>query len=108
MNIAIKIPDRVMREDADMQRWAEAIQLLANRMAMSHDKYGVMRNKYPHSASAVASGQKRIDKYHESGNTEDCLDAANFLIIEYLLPTHEEAHFRAQTSAESPGLVWRE
>jgi hypothetical protein len=108
MSFEIDIPDQVIKEEPEMQRFLESLQLLVNRMVVSHYKYGAMSDKYPDSARAIDSVPKRLSMYAASGNTEDCLDAANFLIIEHLFPSHVKAHFRAQGSHESPGLVWHE
>jgi hypothetical protein len=103
----IEIPKQVLEDEPEMAEYLKALQLMVNRMVFSHFKYGAMSNKYPDSASAFAGAQKRLAMYENSGNTEDCLDAANFAVIEHLFPSHPKAHFRAQTSAESPGVPWQ-
>jgi hypothetical protein len=94
--------------DSDMMKFLDGIKLMINRMVFSHYKYGNMGDKYPHSAKSIDSADKRIAMYKESGNTENLLDAANFCVIEHVLPSHEMHHFKAQGSHESPGIVWRE
>ena len=86
-----------------MDYW-DAIQKMANRMAFSQQKYGDLEENYP-SISAYKNIQERLWLYLETGNTEHLLDAANFCVIEHLIPSHERAHFRATGSEESPGLV---
>lgn len=78
---------------------------MAARMAMSFEKYGDLRDAYPHKVDALASMKLRLDKYAETGNTEYLMDAANFLMIEYMAPRHIEAHFKAEDAAASPGRV---
>lgn len=106
MEFVITIPDAAINEDSDLRRYAEALQMMTNRMAVSHFKYGNMRDKYPHSARAIDSAEKRMEMYQKDGNTENLVDAANFLVIEHIRPYHGRAHFRSQTSEESPGIVW--
>lgn len=108
MKIEFEVNDLFLREDPDAERFLGGIQLMLNRMSVSHFKYGNMRDKYPESARAIDSADKRREMYDESGNTEDCLDAANFYVIEYVRPSHTAAHFEAQSSQQSPGLVWNE
>lgn len=108
MEFTIYLNDQAVQEDPDLKKYAEALKLLANRMSVSHFKYGNMRDKYPTSAQAIDSMGPRLDAYMETGNTENLLDAANFAIIEHLFPSHGQAHFRSQESHESPGLVWKE
>jgi len=105
MKFELTLPDQVISEEPEMKCFLEALQLLVNRMATSHFKYGCMSDTYPDNAHAIDSAQKRMTMYSASGNTENCLDAANFLIIEHLFPSHHTAHFRAQSSKESPGIV---
>jgi hypothetical protein len=81
----------------------EFIDGMRNRMAMSFFKYGPVRDAYPHKISAIESLRKRLERYEETGNTEWLIDAANFAMIEFMCPSHRDAHFRATDAAESPG-----
>lgn len=49
--------------------------------------------------------KKCVDKYRETGNTEYLCDAANYLMFEFMFPSHEKAHFRATDSKESAGIA---
>jgi hypothetical protein len=82
----------------------EAVQMMANRMAVSEEKYGSIDDNYP-AANALATLHQRLAKYAETGNTEWLLDVANMALIEHLRPSVPEAHFRATDSDESPGIV---
>ena len=81
---------------------------MKNRMATSYYKYGPIKKNYADgSTDAIKEMRERIKKYKETGNTEWLADAANFAMIEFMYPQHDEAHFRATDSGESPGLVSR-
>lgn len=82
----------------------DAVQKMANRMAFSEQKYGTLEENYPEPKSAYSSLKERLELYFNTGNTEWLLDVANFAVIEFLLPSHKNAHFRATGSEESPGL----
>lgn len=86
----------------------KAVEMMGNRMGISQEKYGDLEVNYPEPKSAMATAMQRIGMYHASGNTEHLLDAANMLIIEHLFPTHDDAHFEAEGSEKSPGLVRKE
>lgn len=73
------------------------------RMEMSYFKYGDIREAYPHKIDALASLSQRIVKYKETGNTEFLMDAANFAMIEFMLPKLSNAYFAATDSDQSPG-----
>ena len=81
------------------------LQGMANRMAVSFFKYGPAADGYPHVISALDSLRQRLSAYCETGNTEYLIDAANFAMIEFMLPAHPGAHFRATDSDGSPGRV---
>lgn len=81
----------------------EFVKGMQDRMVISYFKYGPVADAYPHKISALESLQKRIDKYIDTGNTEFLMDAANFAMIEFMYPSHPNAHFRSTDSAESPG-----
>lgn len=73
-------------------------------MAVSFYKYGPVARNYPTPIHAIDSLRTRLSKYEEDGNTEWLMDVANFAMIEYMRPAHNEAHFRSTQSQESPGL----
>jgi hypothetical protein len=109
MQIILTIPDQVYSEDPAYTKYFEILQGMVNRMAVSHYKYGPIKpNATTCEVDELASARKRERMYLETGNTENLWDEANFVIIEAMFPQHEKAHFRSQTSAESPGLEFRE
>lgn len=76
------------------------------RMAVSFHKYGAVADGIGRGkVLAMESAQLRIEKYQDDGNTEWLVDAANFLMMEFMYPQHPEAHYRATDSDESPGRV---
>jgi hypothetical protein len=89
-------------------RLAEFIKLMRARLDVSFHKYG------PASENAKlqrAEGKRmldgigpRLNKYDSTGNTEWLIDAANFAFLEWCFPAHDDAHFRATESHESPGV----
>lgn len=83
----------------------EFLRGMASRMAMSFEKYGDLRDAYPHKLDALASSELRVQRYRDTGNTEYLMDAANFLMIEFMAPRHRDAHFKAEDSSASPGRV---
>lgn len=83
----------------------EFIELMKNRIVVSHYKYGWMSLNYPELAQAVKSIQTRLDMYLSTGNKEWLVDVANFAMIEFRFPSLDNAHFKATGSTESPGLT---
>ena len=87
----------------DTEYSMEFLQGMVNRMIVYFHKYGKVSDAYPAKVDALASLQKRLDKYAEDGNLEWLMDVANFAMIEFMRPRHKLAHFRATDSHESPG-----
>lgn len=74
-------------------------------MAVSYHKYGKVTDAYPGKVDALESAQQRLKLYEQTGNTEYLIDAANFMMIEFMRPAHPRAHFEATDSDGSPGRV---
>jgi hypothetical protein len=83
-------------------------ELMVNRMGMSYAKYGPLKDAFPDKVNALHSLLDRIRKYELTGNTEFLVDAANFAMIEFMRPSHKNAHFEATDSNASPGRRWRD
>lgn len=80
--------------------------LRRNRVEVSYYKYGpVRRNFATGNVQAIPTMDLCVKKYQETGNKEYLLDAANYLMFEYMFPQHPKAHFRATGSEESAGIV---
>jgi hypothetical protein len=74
-------------------------------MSVSFHKYGYVKDAYPHRVNAIECLQQRIDSYFETGNTEYLMDVANFAMIEFMHPAHENAFFKGTDSDGSPGRI---
>lgn len=81
-------------------------ELRKNRVQTSFYKYGPAKKNFSTgNVQAIPTMQLCIDKYQKTGNTEYLLDAANYLMFEFMWPQHSKAHFRATSSSESAGIV---
>ncbi len=69
-------------------------------------KYGpVKQNVITKSVDTIASLEKRLQAYKDTGNTEFLADIANFAMFEYMHPQHPNGHYKPTDSSESPGIV---
>jgi hypothetical protein len=84
----------------------EFIQGMLNRMATSYFKYGKVSDAYPLKVNAFKSMEDRLKLYKTTKNKEYLIDAANFLMIEFMLPSIFGTFFKATDSDGSPGRVW--
>lgn len=78
---------------------------MRQRMVMSFYKYGYVRDAYGvgGKVNAITSATDRMRKYAETKNTEYLIDAANFMMIEFMCPSLEGAHFTPTDDDGSPG-----
>jgi hypothetical protein len=89
----------------------EFTRLMKAAMDVSYYKYGAVADAYPHKYGALDSMQERLRWYANgnpkkgipAGNREYLVDAANFLMIEFMHPAHPEAHFKGTDEEGSPG-----
>jgi hypothetical protein len=81
------------------------LQAMMNRMSVSYHKYGSFFDMFPERKTGYENCLQRLKKYEETGNTEWLIDAANYIMMEFMAPSHIWAHFRATSSEESPGSV---
>ena len=80
--------------------------LRKNRVKTSYYKYGPAKINFGENlVEAIPTAEICIDKYRRSGNTEYLLDAANYLMFEFMYPQKAGAFFRATDSSESAGIV---
>ncbi len=80
----------------------EFIQHMADSMSVSWYKYGKVRDAKG-KVDLIDSIERRLKKYQSTGNTEWLVDVANFAMMEFMFPSHSEAHFKGTDSGESPG-----
>lgn len=79
--------------------------LRKNRVEVSYHKYGTAKDNFgQHLVNAIESHDRCIKKYQETSNTEYLLDAANYLMFEYMYPNRKDAYFKATSSSESAGI----
>lgn len=99
MSLPANVPDSEFSE--------QFVAFMKNRMALSYFKYGSVTQVFPKLVDAMLTAEKYITLYKETGNKERLVDAANYLMIEFMHPKHENAHFEATDSSSSPGRKWR-
>jgi len=84
------------------------LQGMVDRVLMSYPKYGHIKDSVEKGMDPLAEVFARLRKYRETGNTEWLIDAANYCMIEFMHPSHDDAHFRSTDSGESDGRAMRD
>lgn len=83
------------------------VQGMRDRMVVSYYKYGKLAEAYPHKVNALESLEQHLRKYRETKNLEHLIDAANFVMIEFMYPSYPEAYLSPRDSDASPGRISR-
>ena len=78
------------------------IQGMLDRMIQGAHKYGHSKAAMAAGVDCAASARLRLKKYQATGNTEWLMDAANFLMMEFMAKPDS---YRPTIGGESPGYV---
>lgn len=79
------------------------VDMMKNRIIVSHHKYGWMNKNYPELCKAVPCLEQRLKCYLKERNIEYLLDVANFALIEYLYPCQEATIYNRDNLEEIKG-----
>lgn len=99
---------RIFMDELDMSKeYSDKFdELRKNRIEVGFYKYGPAHKNYSSgNIQAIQTMERCVQKYKETGNTEILVDAANYLMLEFMYPQHEKAYFNATDSSESAGIV---
>lgn len=99
-----KSPEEILRTEFSEQ----FVQYMKNRMVASHFKYGSVKGAAKKGIDFLKDVERRVSLYKSTGNTEWLVDAANNLMMEFMFPSVENAHFQATDSAASPGRTMKD
>jgi hypothetical protein len=83
-------------------------ELMAERMKDKERVYGPLSERFPEIVHAIDTAISRLDEYISTGNTAHLIDAANFIMIEFNLPSHPIAHMRPLGPEDTPEQVLRD
>ena len=83
----------------------EFLQGMVSRTLMSYPKYGHVADSIAKGMDCMSSARDRMREYTRTGNTEFLMDACNYLMFEWMYPSHPDAHFTPQDSDSSPGRI---
>ena len=80
-------------------------ELRQNRVGVSFFKYGSAADNFGKNlVDAIKTYDLCIQKYQQTGNTEYLLDAANYLMFEFMYPQKENSYFKSTDYQESAGI----
>lgn len=81
------------------------IEKMKNAIETSHYKYGWANKTYPELAQAYKCAKDRLAEYEKTHNKEFLVDAANFVMLEFLYPAFSDARYNPTDSDKSIGLA---
>ena len=92
-------------EDLERSEWHAGFErLMRNRLIMGALRYGVLGAPGKPQYDRVASMEKRLRKYRETGNMELLVDVANLCLCEFAECHHPNKHFEAVDGDRRDGV----
>jgi hypothetical protein len=83
-------------DELQRTQWCrEFEQLMRNRLIMGFFRYGDIHKNNTTTDAKIASLEKRLRLYRETGNLEVLVDMANIALVEFMHSTHPNKHFSA-------------
>jgi hypothetical protein len=84
------------------EAWSKTFErLMRNRLVLGSIRYGGVHDRCCSKQNRVASIEKRIAAYKETGNTEHLVDIANLCMVEFVIGKHPQKHFATIDSGDS-------
>ncbi len=75
------------------------IQKMSDYSCIAYHRYGACKDAFPNKIDAIASARTRIGAYINTGNTAYLVDAANFLMFEYMFPRKNGTFHNSETKS---------
>jgi hypothetical protein len=89
-------PPKFRYDDLAKSEWSDEFEMLMrNRLIMGALRYGLIGAPGKPQYDRLASIEKRMKAYRESGNKEMLVDCANLCLMEFVECHHPNAHFAA-------------
>lgn len=86
----------VTLRELEQSQWCDEFeQLMRNRLIMGALRYGRLGAAGKPRFDSIASAEKRLKLYRETGNLEHLVDVANLCLVEFVEGTHPLRHFTA-------------
>lgn len=92
-------------EDLQHSEWSSEFErLMRNRLVMGALRYGILGAPGKPTYDRIASMEKRLKLYRESGNLEYLVDVANLCLCEFVEGTHPNRHFHSTDGESRTGV----
>lgn len=96
MSVEFDSQVKLMNEILAVQFSEDFVRKMKARVFVGFHRYGQSKqyaetNKY----DIIETIKARLKLYSDTGNQEHLIDAANFIMIEYMYPQHPKAHFES-------------
>lgn len=81
-------------DDLKKSEWSEEFEdMMHNRMIMGAFRYGLISDNVDSNYNWVDNAILRLEEYKETGNTENLIDIANYMMVEFMVGKHPQKHF---------------
>ena len=94
---ADRMPDLPVLQDTEWPAAARAfVTGMQNRVLLAGFRYGRFADPEKSKYDFLKGMEKKLAAYKRTGNTEHLFDLANYAMLEWIWPSHPDAHFRAE------------
>ncbi len=94
---AERMPDLAELRETEWPTKARAFVLgMQNRLIMAGFRYARFADLEKRAFDFLEGIEKKLAAYKRTGNTEHLVDLANYAMLEWIWPSHPDAHFRAE------------
>lgn len=100
-NIIFHWPSKVPRE----QYSADFVQKMLNRVAVGYFRYGLQTRVRGAPRKWMKRARMEIKEYRLTGNGEHLVNAANYMMCEWIAPEHPKHHFKHEPKSATRGKV---
>lgn len=81
-------------DDLLTSEWSsEFEEKMRNRLVMGAFRYGRISDNVDNNYNWVDNAILRLEEYKETGNTENLIDIANYMMVEFMVGKHPKKHF---------------
>lgn len=84
------------------------IDSVRSRVLAAYYAYGPTEAGCPEKTDILATLRKKLEQYEQSGNAEWLIDVAKDAMIEFMYPSHSQAHFQPTPITEVVGRIRRD
>jgi hypothetical protein len=102
MKVTLEWPEGVAGRGSFNKRF---LQMMLNRLVVGHIRYGSPKRAEGPPKEYLKRGEAEIREYKGTGNKEYLINAANYMMLEFMEPSHPGAHHNREVGSSTRGSI---